>query len=86
MLFLTLQDRYGLIETVLFPNTYKAHIEVLTKGGNGPYLVSGRAQITGKGRGIGIQLPFDLRPTDAVTLKMHPVIAVEKTDLLNIEG
>jgi DNA polymerase III alpha subunit len=82
MLFLTLQDRYGLIETVLFPDAYKAHSEVLARGGNGPYLVSGRAQVTGKGRGIGIQLPFDLRPADTVTLKMHPIIVVETMSLI----
>ncbi len=86
MLFLTLQDRYGLIETVLFPDAYKAHIEVLAKGGNGPYLVSGRAQITGKGRAIGVQPPSDLQLADAVALKMHPVVVVEKIRLLNSEG
>lgn len=83
MLFLTLQDRYGLIETVLFPETYKAHTDLLAKGGNGPYLVSGRAQVTGKGRGIGVQLPFDLQTADAVTIKMHPIIVVERMSLLN---
>jgi DNA polymerase-3 subunit alpha len=78
MLFLTVQDREGLIEVVLFPDVYKANGETLANCGNGPYLISGRVQVTGKGRGIGIQPPVDLRPTDAVALKMHPVIVAEK--------
>jgi DNA polymerase III alpha subunit len=78
MLFLSVQDREGLIEAVLFPDAYKAHGEILATCGNGPYLISGRAQVSGKGRGIGIQVPYDLRPTDAVAIKMHPVIVAEK--------
>jgi DNA polymerase III alpha subunit len=74
MIFITLQDLEGLIEVVLFPEAYKDNAEVLANSGYGPYIVQGTVQVAGKGRGIGVQLPADLRPTDAVTMKMHPVI------------
>ncbi len=54
MMFITLQDAYGLVEVVLFPEAYKQNVEILANGGNGPYLVRGIVQVGGKGRGIGI--------------------------------
>ncbi|MFL5731834.1 MAG: DNA polymerase III subunit alpha [Chloroflexia bacterium] len=74
MLFLSLQDTQGLIEVVLFPEAYKKAAETLSNCGHGPYMVKGHVQVTGKGRGIGVQPPSDLRPSEALTLKMHPVI------------
>ena len=78
MLFLTLQGREGLIEVVLFPDAYKEHGKLLASNGYGPYVITGVAQVSGKGRGIGIQPPSDLLMADAVTLKMHPVIVASK--------
>jgi DNA polymerase III alpha subunit len=80
MLFLTLQDQEGLIEVVVFSDAYKEHGELLASNGYGPYTITGIAQVTGKGRGIGIQPPSDLLMADAdvVSLKMHPVIVAEK--------
>jgi DNA polymerase III alpha subunit len=42
MLFLSLQDREGLIEVVLFSDAYEKSGRVLANGGYGPYIVSGR--------------------------------------------
>jgi DNA polymerase III alpha subunit len=78
MLFLTLQDAKSLIEVVLFPETYKASEELLAEGGYGPYIVHGQVQVSGKGRGVGVQLPDNLRSADAVTMKMHPTIIASK--------
>lgn len=74
MLFLTLQDATGLIEVVLFPEVYKESGVVLANGGYGPYVVRGQVQVSGKGRGIGVQPPSDLQLTDAVSMKMHPIV------------
>lgn len=78
MLFLTLQDREGLIEVVVFSDAYKEHGELLASNGYGPYTITGVAQVSGKGRGIGVQPPPDLLMADVVTLKMHPVIVASK--------
>jgi DNA polymerase III alpha subunit len=85
MLFLTLQDREGLIEVVVFSDAYKEHGELLASNGYGPYTITGIAQVTGKGRGIGIQPPSDLlmANADAVSLKMHPVLVAEKISPLH---
>lgn len=82
MLFITLQDADGLVEVVLFSEAYKAHGDVIANGGYGPYVVRGLVQVSGKGRAIGIQPPPDLRSTDAVTIKMHPVVIGNEVRLL----
>ncbi|MDQ3930581.1 MAG: hypothetical protein M3328_15730, partial [Chloroflexota bacterium] len=82
MLFCSLQDAGGLIEVVLFPEAYKVCRAALANGGHGPYLVRGRVQVSGTGRGVGIHLPEDLRSTDAVSLRMHPVVIAEKLEPL----
>ncbi|MEO6458506.1 MAG: DNA polymerase III subunit alpha [Chloroflexia bacterium] len=74
MLFLTLQDAFGLIEVVIFADAYKKCTQTLTNGGLGPYLIKGQVQVNGKGKGIGVQPPSNLRPADNVSLKMHPVV------------
>jgi DNA polymerase III alpha subunit len=91
MLFLTLQDGEGLIEVVLFPETYRALREIIEANGRGPYLVRGTVQVSGKGRGIGIQPPPDMiqreinpRSTDAIVVKMHPVLVGEGMELLEV--
>jgi DNA-directed DNA polymerase III PolC len=78
MLFMTVQDREGLIEVVVFSDAYKEHGELLASHGYGPYRIRGTAQVTGKGRGIGIQPPSDLLMAEAMSLKMHPVVVAEK--------
>jgi DNA-directed DNA polymerase III PolC len=82
MLFISLQDVDGLVEVVLFSEAYKAHGEVLANGGYGPYVVRGLVQVSGKGRAIGIQPSPDLRPTDAASIKMHPVVICNEVRLL----
>jgi DNA polymerase III alpha subunit len=82
MLFISLQDSGGLMEVVLFPEAYKEHGALLANNGYGPYLVTGMVQVAGKGRGIGVQLPAGLRPSDAVVLKTHPVVIAEKMEPL----
>ncbi|MDQ6693386.1 MAG: hypothetical protein M3014_03060, partial [Chloroflexota bacterium] len=82
MLFLTVQDSMGLIEVVLFPDAYKAYGKILANGGCGPYLIKGQVQVSGKGRGIGIQPPANLRPTDVVSMKMHPVVIASEVSPL----
>jgi DNA polymerase-3 subunit alpha len=76
MLFLSLQDQEGLIEVVVFSDAYKAHAELLASNGYGPYVITGVAQVSGKGRGVGVQLPADLLPSTSATaaVKMHPVV------------
>ena len=74
MLFLTLQDSEGLVEVVLFPEAYKKSVEVLANCGYGPYLVTGQVQVSGRGRGIGVQLPSGLRPAGEAEIKLHPVL------------
>jgi DNA polymerase-3 subunit alpha len=85
MLFLTLQDTQGLIEVVLFPDAYRENGDVLANGGFGPYLVRGQVQVSGKGRGIGVQPPSNLRPSDVVCMKMHPILIAEQVTLLSTE-
>jgi DNA polymerase-3 subunit alpha len=85
MLFFTLQDVNGIIETVLFPEAYKENGGVLANGGYGPYLVRGVVQVSGTGRGIGVLPPADLRPADAASIKMHPVVIASEVRLLIIE-
>ena len=84
MLFLSLQDTEGLIEVVLFPDAYKKAAETLANCGHGPYLVTGQVQVSGKGRGVGVQPPAGLRPTDALALKMHPVIIAANLEPFNV--
>lgn len=86
MLFMTLQDHEGLTEVVLFSDAYKENREVLASGGYGPYLVKGTVQVSGKGRGIGVQPPTYLKPADKVTIKMHPVLIASEVRLLEQEG
>lgn len=74
MLFISVQDAAGLIEVVLFPEVYKAYNAVISNGGHGPYVITGTVQVAGRGRGIGIQLPVGVRPSDAVAVKTHPVV------------
>lgn len=76
MLFMSLQDQEGLIEVVLFPDAYQASGKVLTNGGYGPFVVTGRVQVSDKGRGVGVQFPEGQQTTDvhAVSLKMHSVV------------
>ncbi|HEY0069790.1 MAG TPA: hypothetical protein VGE04_07470, partial [Chloroflexia bacterium] len=83
MLFISLQDSGGLIEVVLFPDAYKEHGALIANNGYGPYLVTGTVQVAGKGRGIGVQPPAGLRPSDAVVLKTHPVVIAEKLEPLD---
>ncbi len=45
MLFLTLQDREGLIEVVIFSDAYKECKEILASYGYGPYIISGTVQV-----------------------------------------
>jgi DNA polymerase III alpha subunit len=85
MLFFTLQDVNGIIETVLFPEAYKENVGVLANGGYGPYLVRGVVQVSGTGRGIGVLPPADLRPADAASIKMHPVVIASEVRLLMVE-
>lgn len=82
MLFCSLQDREGLIEVVLFPEAYKACRAALANGGQGPYIVRGLVQANGKGRGVGPQLPEGLRPTDAASMKMHPIVVAQSLEAL----
>lgn len=83
MLFMTLQDCDGLVEVVLFPETLKESNETLANGGHGPYLVHGTVQVSGKGRGIGVQPPAELQLSDAVTMKMHPVVIASRVNMLS---
>jgi DNA polymerase III alpha subunit len=83
MLFLTVQDREGLIEVVVFSDAYKKYGELLASNGYGPYEITGIAQVTGKGRGIGVQPPADLLMSDAVTMKMHPVVIAGKIQAID---
>ncbi|MBF6612283.1 MAG: DNA polymerase III subunit alpha [Chloroflexi bacterium] len=83
MLFLTLQDRYGLIEVVLFSSAYEENKKVLAGGGLGPYLVRGKVQASGKGRGVGYQPPSDLRLVDSMAMKMHPVVIAHDVNSLS---
>jgi DNA polymerase-3 subunit alpha len=82
MLFLSIQDREGLIEVVLFPDAYQKHGKVLVNGGRGPYIISGYVQVSGKGRGVGVQPPGKLLPSTTVTLKMHPVVIAHSVEVL----
>lgn len=82
MLFLSIQDREGLIEVVLFPNVYQKHGKVLVNDCHGPYIVSGVVQVSGKGRGVGVQPPGDLLPSATVALKLHPVVIAHSVELL----
>jgi DNA polymerase III alpha subunit len=84
MLFLTVQDREGLIEVVVFSEAYKKHSELLASNGYGPYVITGLAQVSGKGRGIGVQPPSDLLMVHAMTLKMHPVVVAEKIEPMTL--
>jgi hypothetical protein len=86
MLFFSLQDREGLIEVVLFPDAYKANRAALSRGGHGPYMVSGHVQVSGKGRAIGVQPPPNLRPTDILTIKMHPVLIADDVQIIDNNG
>lgn len=83
MLFISLQDTSGMMEVVLFPEVYKKHGALIANSGSGPYLASGTVQVAGKGRGIGVQPPAGLRPSDAVALKMHPVVIVDELSALD---
>jgi DNA-directed DNA polymerase III PolC len=74
MLFLSIQDREGLIEVVLFHDAYQASGKALTNGGYGPYVITGRVQVDGTGRGIGVLPPAGLRSADEVAMKMHAVV------------
>jgi DNA polymerase III alpha subunit len=78
MLFVSLQDSGGLMEVVLFPEAYKEHAALIANNGCGPYLVTGKVQVAGKGRGVGVQLPVGVRPSDATVLKTHPVVIAER--------
>jgi hypothetical protein len=71
---------------VFFADAYKKAGETLASGGRGPYVVKGTVQVAGKGRGIGVQPPSNLRPTDAVTLRMHPVLIGDEVRLLDSGG
>jgi DNA polymerase III alpha subunit len=82
MLFLSIQDREGLIEVVLFPDAYQEHGKVLVNGGHGPYVIKGTVQVSGKGRGVGVQPPGDLLPSATVALKLHPVVIAHAVELL----
>lgn len=82
MLFCSLQDAVGLVEVVFFPEAYKVCRTALANGGQGPYLVRGRVQVKGKGRGVGPQVPRDLRATDAVSMRMHPIVIVQTLEAL----
>ncbi|HET6261270.1 MAG TPA: hypothetical protein VFG99_03395, partial [Chloroflexia bacterium] len=82
MLFASLQDSGGLMEVVLFPEVYKEHATLIANNGCGPYLVTGTVQVAGKGRGVGVQLPVGVRPSDATVLKTHPVVIVEGVAIL----
>jgi DNA-directed DNA polymerase III PolC len=82
MLFLSLQDREGLIEVVLFPDAYQKHGKVLVNGGHGPYVIKGTVQVSGKGRGVGVQPPGDFLPSTTVALKMHPVVIAHAVESL----
>jgi DNA polymerase III alpha subunit len=92
MLFLTLQDSGGLIEVVLFPDTYRACSAAIEAGGRGPFLIKGTVQVSGKGRGIGVQPPADLttiitnlRQSDALAMKMHPVLIASGVEMLEFQ-
>jgi DNA polymerase III alpha subunit len=74
MLFMTLQDREGLIEVVVFSDAYKEHGELLATHGYGPYMITGTVQVSGKGRGIGVQPPSNLTLAGDVQLKSHPIL------------
>lgn len=78
MLFITLQDREGLIEVVVFSDAYKKHGELLATHGYGPYTITGTIQVSGKGRGIGVQPPSNLTPAGSVQLKSHPILIASK--------
>jgi DNA-directed DNA polymerase III PolC len=82
MLFVSLQDSGGLMEVVLFPEVYKEHATLIANNGCGPYSVTGTVQVAGKGRGVGVQLPVGVRPSDATVLKTHPVVIVEGVAVL----
>ena len=82
MLFLSIQDREGLIEVVLFPDAYQASGKVLTNGGHGPYVIEGTVQVSGKGRGVGVQPPADLLSSTTAVLKMHSVVIAHAVELL----
>jgi len=82
MLFLSIQDREGLIEVVLFPDAYQKHGKVLVSDCHGPYIVSGVVQVSGRGRGVGVQPPADLLSTTTVVLKMHSVVIAHVVELL----
>ncbi|MEO5951400.1 MAG: DNA polymerase III subunit alpha [Chloroflexia bacterium] len=86
MLFLTLQDREGLIEVVVFSDAYKKYGELLASNGYGPYEITGIAQVSGKGRGIGVQPSSDLLMSDAVTMKMHPVVIANKIQVIDLSA
>lgn len=49
-------------------------MEVLANGGYGPYLITGQVQVSGKGRGVGIQPPHNLIPATQARIEMHPVV------------
>jgi len=82
MLFMTLQTVDGLVESVLFPEAYKEHARTLANYGYGPYIIKGQVQVSGIGRGIGVQPPAGLRAVDTITLKTHPVVIVEEVEPL----
>jgi hypothetical protein len=70
------------MEVVLFPEVYKQHAALIANSGRGPYLVTSTVQVAGKGRGVGVQLPVGVRPSDATVLKTHPVIIAEGLEVL----
>jgi hypothetical protein len=45
-------------------------------------MVKGVVQVSGKGRGIGVQPPTYLKPADKVAIKMHPVVIATEVRLL----
>lgn len=83
MLFLSVQDKEGLIEVVVFSDAYKKYKELLTNNGYGPYIITGTAQVSGKGRGIGVQPPSDMLMADAVSIKMHPVVVASHIEVVS---
>src|SRR5205814_3461031 len=82
MLFFTLQTIDGLVEAVLFSEAYKKYAKVLASYGNGPYLVKGTVQVSGKGRSLGVQPPAEMLMADELTLKMHPAVIAEEVEEL----
>lgn len=82
MMFLTIQDCYGLIETVLFPDVYERCAEIIARVGRGPYVLKGRIQLSEKDATARAPVLTGLCLEDAMAFTMQPTVIVQEVSEL----